>query len=38
MAIKGRSKAKKVLYVEGMKSDLLSVGQMCDTNYNLTLC
>ena len=29
-------KAQNVLYVEGLKHDLLSVGQLCDADYNVT--
>ena len=36
MALKGNATTQNVLYVEGMKYDLLGVGQMCDVDYNLT--
>jgi hypothetical protein len=32
----GKTKTQNVLYVEGLKQNLLSVGQMCDQGYNLT--
>lgn len=33
----GKSKAKNVQYVEGLKHSLLSVSQMCDQGCDLTL-
>ena len=35
VALKGRVKAQNVLYVQGLKHDLLSVGQICDSDYNI---
>jgi hypothetical protein len=32
----GKTKTQNVLYVEGLKHNLLSVSQMCDQGYNLT--
>jgi hypothetical protein len=32
----GKTKIKNVLYVEGLKHNLLSVSQKCDQGYNLT--
>ena len=36
IALKGNAKAQEVLYVDGLKHDLLSVGQICDSNHNIT--
>ena len=36
MPLKGSEKAQNVLYVEGLKHDLLIVGQLCDTHFNVT--
>ena len=36
MALKGNAKAQDVLLVDGLKHDLLSVGQICDANHNIT--
>ena len=36
MALKGNVKAQYVLFVDGIKHDLLSVGQICDANHNIT--
>ena len=38
MTLKGNTTTQNVLYVEGLKHGLLSVGQMCDVDYNLTFC
>ena len=35
VALKGRAKAENVLYVQGLKHDLLSVGHICDSDYNI---
>ena len=35
VTLKGNATMQNVLYVEGLKDDLLSVGKMCDANYNL---
>jgi hypothetical protein len=32
----GKTKTQNVLYVEGLKDNLISVIQMCDQGYNLT--
>jgi hypothetical protein len=32
----GKNKAHNVLYVEGLKQNILSLIQMCDQGYNLT--
>jgi hypothetical protein len=32
----GKTKTHNVLYVEGLKHNILSVSQMCDQGYNLT--
>lgn len=34
-SLKGNEKAQNVLYVHRIKHDLLSVGQMCDVDYNI---
>ena len=36
VTLKGKAKARNVLNVEGLKHNLLSVGQMCDANLNIT--
>ena len=36
VALKGNEKSHNVLYVQGLKHHLLSVGQMCDVDYNVT--
>ena len=36
MALKGNAKAQEVLYVDGLKHDIISVGQICDANHNIT--
>lgn len=36
VALKGTATTQNVLYVVGLKHDLLSVGQMCYVGYNLT--
>ena len=35
VSLKGRAKAQNVLYVQGLKHDLLSVEQICDSDYNI---
>lgn len=35
VALKGTATTQNVLYVEGLKHDLLSIGKMCDVDYNL---
>ena len=35
VALKGKAKAQNVLYVQGLKHDLLSVGQICDADHNV---
>jgi hypothetical protein len=32
----GKTKTKSVLYVEGLKHNILSVSQICDLDYSLT--
>jgi hypothetical protein len=32
----GKTKTQNVLYVEGLKHNIISVSQMCDQGYNLT--
>lgn len=34
MCIDGKTNAQDVLYVEGLKHNLLSVSKMCDKGYN----
>ena len=36
MALKRNAKSQEVLYVDGLKHDLLSVGHICDANHNIT--
>ena len=35
MPLKGSLKYQIVLYVEGLKHDLLSFGQLCDAHFNV---
>ena len=35
VALKGKGKAQNVLYVQGLKHDMLSVGQICDVDNNV---
>ena len=36
MALKGNSKSQNVLYVDDLKHELLSVGQICDADHNIS--
>lgn len=36
MDLKGNTTTQHGLYVEGLRHDLLSVGKVCDVDYNLT--